>query len=482
MARPTRSTSSGVPRRGEKRLDREGRAVVRARRVALALRLDPEAGGAVGEDDRRDPQSRRWEPSCPPRPGRLAPSRRWPAPGGRRTGRDAACRRRRRGSPSPRASSRRRRPSWGSSRAAAGRPQRGGGARRQDGQRRQHPAGSRADHDALPFARRPPERGRLERVERYHGEPAPDMDRLEGESAPAEVAMSGGVVMPRRFVLACPPSSVGVAGRGTRLRARSRARLGRPGRRHLPQPRPEGRLLRPRRDPRRRRLLPRRLGLPLRRHAGPPLARPRQLGGRRPGLPAARHAPEVRRDERLRPGHVGAHAAVPRRALLRLRLHAVRRPLHVARGGPARAVVGDGDGEGGQRLGGPRALLGRRRPRVPRPQRPRGGTPDPPRDEPGRPAPPRRRRRDLPRQGGRGPEALQAARRVLHLAPRGRGRDGRPDRAAREEPCVARGSAARCWWAAARTRAGSSTCRTARAGSSASSPPATSAASSTCCR
>ena len=44
----------GVPGRGEERLDREGRAVVRARGVSLALRLDPQAGRAVGDDDRGD--------------------------------------------------------------------------------------------------------------------------------------------------------------------------------------------------------------------------------------------------------------------------------------------------------------------------------------------------------------------------------------------------------------------------------------------
>jgi len=46
-----------VPGRREESLDGERRAVVRARRVALPLRLDSEAGRAIRDDDRGDPQA-----------------------------------------------------------------------------------------------------------------------------------------------------------------------------------------------------------------------------------------------------------------------------------------------------------------------------------------------------------------------------------------------------------------------------------------
>ena len=309
----------GVPRRGEERLDRERGAEVRARRVPFALRLDPEAGGAVGDDDRGDSE---------------------PADGDRRSrGAGNALR----GLADDRPLSVRRQP--GTPHAGADDEAdlllarhrgddvlRGALAElRQVGRqlrRRRPPPESPApeapvgiaSRSCCPLFRAPPspsEGGPSGRTLPRRGRPrhGPFGERIRaGEECTERRCGDVEALHP-----GLPLSSLRRGGRGTSRRARVRARLGRPGRRHLPQPRPEGRLLRPRRDPRRRGLLPRRVGLPFRRNAGAALARSRELGGRRPGLPAARRAPEVRRDERLRPGHLGAHAAIPRRALLRVR-------------------------------------------------------------------------------------------------------------------------------------------------------------------
>ena len=192
----------GVPGRGEERLDREGRAVVRARRVSLALRLDPEAGGAVGDDDRGDS-----EPADGDRRPRgagdalrgLADDR--PLPVGGQAGTPHAgaddeadlLLARHRGDDVLRGALAELR--------QVGRGPRGGAAAR-IASSRQGSSGSRADHDALSFVRRPPERGGpsgrtlpREAIPR-HG---PFGERI---CAPVAVVPNGGVAMSRRFILA----------------------------------------------------------------------------------------------------------------------------------------------------------------------------------------------------------------------------------------------------------------------------------------
>ena len=96
------------------------------------------------------------------------------------------------------------------------------------------------------------------------------------------------------------------------------ARLLRPRRRHLPQPRPRRRLVRPRPAPRRRRLLPHRLQLrPRPGPAAAALPRPGQLDARRPRPPTPRTRTGVQEaPARLR--GVGTVPAPPRRPLLDL--------------------------------------------------------------------------------------------------------------------------------------------------------------------
>ncbi len=260
-----------------------------------------------------------------------------------------------------------------------------------------------------------------------------------GEPPPTAALLRRGELHPRRGPRAPRHLAGRVAGRAPALDATTFLRLA--GGEHLPQPDPLRRLVRPRRDPRRRRLLARRVELP--RGAGspdPPLEGPRPLDARgargaAPPLAALRRPPPRRR-------RLGPLDPLRRRLLPRLVRRSRRRHLHDPRPRPAGAVGAAPAREGGARVDRPVPVPRRGRLPLARPrlgEEPRGVQRDPDRPPPLARRPLRRRRRGegLRRRNAppddRGAEALPARRVGLHLRPRRRREDRLADGAAVEE-------------------------------------------------